>query len=102
MKQAMKTPSLIPFALAWLLAAPLASSAATFVVNNLNDSGPGTLRQAIANTAPGDTITFDVALSGKTNILTSGQVTISHIVTIDASGLPAGFKVSGNHSSRIF
>jgi len=37
-------------------------------------------------------------VSGKTNILTSGQVTISNILTVDASTLPGGFKVSGNHS----
>ena len=103
--KSMKTPSLVLFALAGLLAAPLATSAATLTVTNLADSGPGTLRQALlfANTnADADTVTFDAALSGKTNILTSGQVTISNILTIDASALPTGFKVSGNHSSRIF
>src|SRR5205809_2305143 len=103
----MKTPSLVPclLALAGLLATPLTSSAATPTVTNLANSGPGTLRAAVtfANTnADADTITFRAALSGKTNILTSGQVTISNILTIDASAPPAGFNVSGNHLSRIF
>src|SRR2546425_11985822 len=103
----MKTPSLVPclLALAGLLATPLTSSAATPTVTNLADSSPGTLRAAVtfANTnADADTITFRAALSGKTNLLTSGQLTVSNSLTIDASALPAGFKVSGNHSSRTF
>ncbi len=34
--------------------------AATLTVTDLNDSGPGSLRQAIADAAAGDTITFGV------------------------------------------
>src|SRR5262249_15548402 len=86
---------------------PLASPAAAFVVTNLADSGPGTLRNTIMlaglfNPTSTNTITFDAALSGKTNILTSGQIKITNSLTIDSSALSASFKVSGNHSSRIF
>ncbi len=45
------------------LLAPLAARAATFTVMNTNDSGPGSLRQAIldANSTPGaDTIVFNI------------------------------------------
>ena len=35
-----------------------AAPAATITVTSLNDSGPGTLRQAISNASPGDTIDF--------------------------------------------
>ena len=49
---------------AWLLAlgalcgAGFTGSAAVFFVVNLNDSGPGSLRQQIANAASGYTINF--------------------------------------------
>jgi len=34
--------------------------------------------------------------------LTSGQITLSNNVAIDASSLPAGIRISGNSSSRVF
>lgn len=47
-------------------------TAATLIVTNANDSGPGSLRQALADANNGDTIQFDVALNGQTISLTSG------------------------------
>ena len=38
------------------------TGAATITVTNTNDSGPGSLRQAIINASPGDTINFAQAL----------------------------------------
>jgi hypothetical protein len=67
------------------------------------DSGPGSLRQVVANAANASTtVLFDGSLSGQTTILTSGQITISNSLAIDASALPAGFRISGNGASRIF
>jgi hypothetical protein len=43
-----------------IFVAPLPVQAqATITVTNGNDSGPGSLRQAIADASSGDTITFD-------------------------------------------
>lgn len=72
-------------------------------VTNTDDSGSGSLRDAIAAATNGETIDFDPTLNGTTITLTSGQLAITGLqVTIDASALPAGIKISGNNSSRIF
>lgn len=78
------------------------------LVSNSNDSGPGSLRQAICNAAarPGpDMITFASNLSGGVVRLTSAQLDIndpSGAVTITATNLPSGLAVSGEGSFRVF
>jgi hypothetical protein len=73
------------------------------VVTTLADSGLGSLRNAVVFSPDFTTITFDPALSGMTNVLTSGQLTIyTRLPAIDASALPGGFKISGNRNSRVF
>ena len=77
---------------------------ATFTVINANDSGPGSLRQAIedANTTTGlDTIEFDEDLSGQKITLTSGELQIRDDLTISGLGAEE-LTVSGNDSSRVF
>ncbi|MDJ0497072.1 MAG: right-handed parallel beta-helix repeat-containing protein, partial [Acidimicrobiia bacterium] len=71
------------------------------VVTNLDDSGLGSLREALGLIADGGTITFDPALAGGTIELTSGQLKVDRSVTIDASAVP-GVVVSGGNSSRVF
>jgi hypothetical protein len=74
-----------------------------YTVVNLNDSGPGSLRQAIidANAHHGhDTIRFDPGLHG-TITLTGGQLNITDDLTIEGPGANT-LAVSGNHASRIF
>jgi len=77
------------------------------IVRTTANSGPGSLRQAIADAAtlPGaDTITFSPTLSGQTIALTSEIVMdMDNVgdVTIDASGLPGGLTLSGGGTHRI-
>ena len=55
---------------------------ATITVTNLNDSGTGSLRQAILDANFGDTITFGRNLAGGTLVLTSGELDITKSLTI--------------------
>src|SRR5712672_2151129 len=72
---------LIPFALAqrttWR------APADTITVTNLNDSGAGSLRQALADASDSDTINF--AVSG-TISLTNGELVIDKNITISGPG----------------
>lgn len=84
------------------LAALGAASAQAGEVTNLNDDGPGSLRQAIADAAPGEVITFVVR---GTIVLTSGPLAINNKnIVIEGPGTkglqsaaitPAGFSSSG-------
>lgn len=81
----------------------LSAEAATFTVTNLNDSGPGSLRQVIldADMAVGDdTIVFQSGLSG-TITLTSGRLTINSNLAINGPGSNV-LAVSGNNISQVF
>jgi len=69
------------------------------IVLNTNDTGLGSLRNAIDNEAP-SVITFDNALAGQTITLTS-QLYITRSLTIDASAI-GGIAINGNNWDRIF
>src|SRR5438046_5758255 len=75
--------------------------AATITVNNKNDSGPGSLRQALADAHNEDTINFDSSLNGQTITLTSGELVVNKIVSINGPG-PNNLAVDANHESRVF
>jgi parallel beta-helix repeat protein/predicted outer membrane repeat protein len=77
----------------------------TIVVTNSSDAGPGTLRQVIADSVPGDTITFALT---DTNViaLTNGALVITNVLTIvssngtvaiDAGGLSRVFEITGSN-----
>ena len=72
-------------------------------VTNTDDSGPGSLRQAVfdAATTPGTVIQFDASLAGKTIVLTSGEIDVGTRLTIEGP-VPAGITLSGGLSSRLF
>src|SRR5438309_655561 len=78
-----------------LLGSTLTGPAATLTVTNLNDSGAGSLRQAIADAASGDTINFAVA---DTITLSSGELLITNNLAIVATNLA----VSSYQGSRVF
>ena len=74
--------------------------AVTYTVTNVNDSGLGSLRQAIANAGSGDTITFDATLAGQTITLVSNLI-INKDLTIDGSGLSSQITISGGNVAHV-
>jgi hypothetical protein len=69
---------------------------ASVAVTSNGDSGPGTLRQALADVCPGGTVNLS-AIAGQTVTLAS-RLYISTDVTIVGSGVT----ISGNGATRIF
>jgi Flp pilus assembly protein TadG len=87
-----------------LLCAAMASvqsvRAATITVTNTNDSGAGSLRQALADANDGDTIDFAVTTPA-TITLTSGELLVNKSVIISGPG--AGqLSMDANATSRVF
>jgi hypothetical protein len=73
----------------------------TLTVMNDHDSGPGSLRAAIAAASSGDAIKFAKSLKGQTIALTTGGLEITTSLDIDGPG--AGrLTVSGDGASRVF
>src|ERR1041384_5023625 len=75
----------IPFALAQRITAKGRRSANTITVTNANDSGSGSLRQALADANNGDTINFDTSLKGQTVTLTTAELVINKNITINCA-----------------
>src|SRR5438045_3993557 len=66
-------------------------------VTNTNDSGSGSLREALAVANDGDTINF--AVTG-TITLTSGELLVNHSITISGPGVD-NLAVDGNAADRV-
>jgi hypothetical protein len=81
-----------------LAATRMSAHAATITVTNTNDSGPGSLRQALAVAHDGDRITF--AVSGAI-ALTSGGLGVTKNVTISGPGANQ-LAVDGNQGDLVF
>ena len=86
----------------WLIAVcaiATGAHATTLIVSNTNDSGPGSLRQALTDANDGDTIDA-TGISGVIT-LTTGQLLVDKSVTINGAGADV-LAVDGNASIRIF
>ena len=109
----MSTKKRYPAILAVLLAAIVLSvsastvAAATYMVTNTNDSGAGSLRDAIgqANANSGaDTIVFDTSgifATPQTITLTTGDLAINGDLSINGTGANR-LTISGNNTSGVF
>jgi hypothetical protein len=71
------------------------------VVTTLADSGPGSLRQVVADSVSGGVIRFDASLTGQTILLTSGPINLDKNLIIDGSTLTHGIWVNANASVRV-
>ena len=81
-----------------LVAVGCGSDPVTFIVTSVEDSGPGTLREAIANASSGDIIDLDVVGEIK---LSSGELAIGKELQIQGPGADE-LAVKGNFVSRVF
>ncbi len=78
----------------------LPASALGTTVTNTNNSGGGSLRDAVANTPSGGIVDFDPGLAGSTIVLGT-EIVIDKSLTIAGPG-PGLLTVSGNNVTRIF
>src|SRR5712675_1999149 len=69
------------------------------IVTNTDDSGPGSLRDALAAAVDGDIIDA-TGISG-TILLTSGELQITHAITINGPGA-GSLSIDGNATFRVF
>src|SRR5262249_20315199 len=69
-------------------------------VTNLDDAGPGSLRQAIADTPATGTVDFQEGLKG-TITLTSAPLIIAKLLTITGPGASM-ITVSGDNARQVF
>jgi hypothetical protein len=83
------------------LLAALSYNAVALTVANTDDSRPGSLREAVANTDPGGTVDFNPSLANQMITLTTGEIIINKDLTIMGLG-PNSITISGDNNSRIF
>lgn len=93
----MKTRMLIVAVVLAISVSPALAS--TITVTSTNDSGPGSLRNALASAADGDTI--DASGVSGTILLTNGELLVTNSVNIVGSG-PDLLAVNGNAAGRVF
>ena len=87
-----------------LCAIGISGHATTINVTNTNDSGLGSLRQALVDSHDGDTIDFDPSLKGQIISLTSAELVINKSIIISGLGpnLLAVSRAQNAPAFRIF
>jgi Predicted solute binding protein len=90
-------------AITLLCAISIPAHAGTITVTNTNDSGPGSLRQALIDAQDGDTIAFDLSLPAIIS-LTSGELVINKNISLIGPGanLLTIARAQGAPTFRIF
>jgi hypothetical protein len=76
------------------------ATGATITVTNAGDTGPGTLRAALAGAGNNDVINFALAYPA-TITLTMGELLVSNNIKITGPGATS-LIISGNNASRVF
>src|SRR5438874_298961 len=84
---------------ALICALGISANANNITVTNTNDSGPGSLRQALADAHDGDTVEA-TGISGVIR-LTTGELLVDKSVTINGPGADL-LAVDGNAASAVF
>jgi hypothetical protein len=104
MNDAMRRATTSAIGVLLLYATAIPVHATTITVTNTNDSGPGSLRQALADANNGDTIDFDPTLKGQTITLTTAELVINKSITISGPGanLLAVSRAGNAPAFRIF
>lgn len=92
---------MICFTLGTLLLMRQAVHADIISVTTTNDSGDGSLRQAIIAANVNDTVHFDASLGGQTITLTS-TLMIDKELTIDGSTLTTTLAIDGDNATQLF
>ncbi len=92
--------AVIGMGLSGLAVYPTVASAAPVRVTNCNDSGPGSLREAVASANLGQTVNFNLPRRCSTITLAS-TIVINTNLTINGPGANA-LAVSGNHVVEVF
>ena len=94
LNNAMRRTTIFAIAVLLLAATTMSAHAATITVTNRNDSGSGSLRQALVDANDGDTIVF--AVTG-TIVLTSDGLVIDNDLTISGPGANR-LSINGNQA----
>jgi fibronectin-binding autotransporter adhesin len=98
MKKRLRDVATFALVLAGCILTQFAFADGSITVTNSGDAGPGTLRQAIADSVSGDTITFALD-DGNIITLTNGQLFITNDLTIISTN--ATIVIDAGGSSRV-
>jgi hypothetical protein len=94
----MRRTTVLAIVVLLLAATAMSAHAAILTVTNTNDSGPGSLRHALAVAHNGDRIIFTISSVIR---LTSGGLVVARNVTISGPGA-SQLSIDGNQAAFVF